>query len=124
MKIDKRLNIVLEVERQGEPSVFVHSMPITKATYDQHTLILAQTVSFMYQKGIGAGICARIALNMMRRLAKDEDAAAGPAVEAMQKEVEQLLTFLQFLSQNSESKDIRRISKSLFSILSQEKYKS
>lgn len=99
-RIDKRLNIVLEVVpaslpgQTPPPSLHVHSMPITRAVYDQHFLILAMTVSQMYAKGIGAGTCGRIAMNMMRRVAKEQDAAASvPGMESMavQNEVDQLL---------------------------------
>lgn len=90
-KIDKRLNIVLEVDRPGTHSFFVHSMPITRAVYKQHSVLFAQTISYIYQKNIGAGVCARIALDAMRDMVKKEDAAAGPDVMTGQNEVEKLV---------------------------------
>lgn len=69
MKIDRKLNLVLSVTRDDGVEVHVHSTPISREIYETHFLILSKAVSAMYEEGLAPGICSRVALMMMRKVA-------------------------------------------------------
>ena len=77
MRIDDRLNLVIPVE-QGSGVVFVHSMPISRETFDQHYLVIAKTFSEIYNGGLGAMSGPRIAAKLLRDIAKREGVWSGP----------------------------------------------
>ncbi len=77
-KIDKRLNIVLEVVRADGTIAKVHSVPILEEVFDANFLVLSKTVSRLYAEGLPYGTCTRVALNMIRHLADEMDAALPP----------------------------------------------
>ena len=69
MKINKRLNLALPVERANGSTIYVHSMPISEEIYDANFLLLSKVVSSMYREGLAPGIAARNGLRMIRRVA-------------------------------------------------------
>jgi hypothetical protein len=70
MRIDRRLNLVVPVEREGEANVYVHSMPISRAVFEDHFLILGQAYSMIYDGGIGVTSGPRVAAMIIRRVAE------------------------------------------------------
>lgn len=72
-KINRRGNIVLTVEQPDESVVYIHSTLITREMYDQHFKILAAAVSQMYGLSMAPGTCARIAMQMIREIAREWD---------------------------------------------------
>jgi hypothetical protein len=91
MRINNRLNLVIPVEQNGSV-LFVHSMPISPETFDQHHLIIAKTFSAIYSEGLGAMSGPRIAGKILRDIAKKDGAWDGPlGVEAgVVKEIQRL----------------------------------
>lgn len=77
IKIDKRLNLVLEVQRSDGTSVFVHSTPIGKEVYEANFRLITKTAVGMYTDGLAPGACARIAALAMRATAKEMDENSG-----------------------------------------------
>lgn len=73
MKIDKRLNIVLTVQRETGGDIHVHSMPISREIYEAHFLLLSKTISSMYSEGLPYGTCCRVAMLMLKRIADELD---------------------------------------------------
>lgn len=72
MKIDKRLNLVLEVERADGTTAFVHSTPISRGVYDAHFLFINETLIKLYEKGFQSpSACSRMGHRMMRKLIED-----------------------------------------------------
>ena len=70
MRIDRRLNLVVPVEREGEANVYVHSMPISRAVFEDHFLILGQAYAMIYDGGIGVTSGPRVAALVIRRVAE------------------------------------------------------
>jgi hypothetical protein len=82
MRIDNRLNLVIPVEGK-HGVIFVHSMPISPETFDQHYLVIAKTFNAIYTGGLGATSGPRIAAKMLRDIAKRDGTWDGPlGVEA------------------------------------------
>lgn len=69
MKIDRKLNLVLSVTRDDGVELHVHSTPISREIYEANFLILSKAISAMYEEGLAPGICSRVALMMMRKVA-------------------------------------------------------
>lgn len=79
LKLNKRLNIVIEVTQEDESKAFVHSTPVSRQIYDAHALLFGKTVSVMYGEGLSPGMCARMAHTILRTQA--EELGVLPAVE-------------------------------------------
>jgi hypothetical protein len=98
IKIDKRLNLVLEVQRDDGTSVYVHSVPIGKEVYEANFRLITRTAVGMYSDGLAPGACARIAALAMRATAKDMDGSSGDthrrAAESLLQEVWRLTNIL------------------------------
>lgn len=73
LKLDKRLNIALEVPRENEPSLFIHSVPIGKEVYEANYRLITRTAITMYGDGMAPGACARVAMLALRDTAKEMD---------------------------------------------------
>lgn len=71
LKINRRLNIVLDVTRSDNTIVHVHSIPITRETYEANWLFLHKTISRIYGQGFHVGAALRIGYKMMQALAKE-----------------------------------------------------
>jgi len=89
LKIDKRLNIVLEVQRDNEPSIYVHSVPIGKEVYEANYRLITKTAVEMYGDGLAPGACARVCSMAMRATAKTMD--ANGSGDAFRRSAESLL---------------------------------
>jgi len=71
MKIDRRLNLVLSVTTEDAQTMWVHHTPIRREIFQSHFLVITKTLSAMYEEQLPPGMGMRIALLMMRRVAKD-----------------------------------------------------
>lgn len=65
-KIDKRLNIVIPIERGH-----VHSMPISRAIFDKYFLTISKTFSAIYAEGLGYVAGPRVAALLLKKVAQD-----------------------------------------------------
>jgi hypothetical protein len=71
MKIDRRLNLVLNITSDDDSVIWVHHTPIRREIFETHFLLLTKTVAAMYEQGLPPPMAARITLLMMRKTAKD-----------------------------------------------------
>jgi len=65
-KIDKRLNIVIPIERGH-----VHSMPISRAIFDKYFLTISKTFATIYAEGLGFMAGPRVAALLLKKVAQD-----------------------------------------------------
>lgn len=71
--INKRLNLVLSVERLDKSIVHVHSVPISREVYETHYTFITMVMSSMYSDDFSPATCSRIAYHRMRELAAREE---------------------------------------------------
>lgn len=71
LKIDKRLNLVLPIEDEDGPVLYVHSVPISREIFDRYCRVIARTFTLCYAIAAKAGL--RIASNVLRETAEDMD---------------------------------------------------
>jgi len=72
MKIDKRLNLVVEVERADGVMIHIHSTPINRQIYERHYTFISKALTSLYADGMAPGACSRIAFLRMKELAETE----------------------------------------------------
>lgn len=85
MKIDKRMNLVIPIERDDGP-IYVHSTPISQATFEQNFVAISRTFSRIYNEGLGVMAGPRIAALMLRQVAAD----TGADVSGLMNEINRL----------------------------------
>jgi hypothetical protein len=72
MRIDRKLNLVLEVEGDNETTLYVHHTPIRQEVFEQHFMFITKAMTSMYVEGLHPVACTRIAYYTMNKLAMAE----------------------------------------------------
>jgi hypothetical protein len=70
MKIDKRLNLVTEVETE-DGTVFVHSAPISREVFEKYFLVISKTFAAIIGEGLSFVSGPRVAALMLKKIATD-----------------------------------------------------
>lgn len=82
MRIDERLNLVIEVKRDGPP-IYVHSMPVSREVFEANFLLVSKAFSAIYSEGLAVVAGPRVAAMMIRHVSTEmgtwEDARTGTA---------------------------------------------
>lgn len=78
MKIDRRLNLVLEIELADGRPAHVHSVPVDAAVCEAHYLFISMAMTRIYSKlGANPAAASRVAYYMMRDLIAEDKAFKG-----------------------------------------------
>ena len=77
--LDKRLNLVIEIEQSDGSTVYVHHTPIDRATFKSNYLLILKTVNSLYAQGLGMGACMQA--GYMHLLKTAEELGTLPTVE-------------------------------------------
>jgi hypothetical protein len=75
MKIDRRLNLVLETEAPDGTPVHVHSVPISRAIWEANYRLITKTVVTLYGDGLAPGAATRVAMLYLKDTARSMDDA-------------------------------------------------
>jgi hypothetical protein len=68
MRLDRSLNLVLPLETDNG-TVYVHSTPVSRDTFERHYLVVSKTFAAMYQEGLAALAGPRVAAMLLRDVA-------------------------------------------------------
>lgn len=79
MRIDKRLNLVIPVERDDGTRIFVHSTPVSSDLFDTYWEPVGKAFSAIYSGGFGVIAGPRIAAKMLQKVSKELGKWDGPA---------------------------------------------
>lgn len=71
MKIDRQLNLVVEIPREGEPSVFSHSAALPAEIVEQYHSLAGPTMNAMATRGYGL-FAPRYAAAVLREVADEQ----------------------------------------------------
>lgn len=71
MKIDRQLNLVVEIPREGEPSVFSHSSALPAEIVEQYHSLAGPTMNAMATRGYGL-FAPRYAAAVLREVADEQ----------------------------------------------------
>jgi hypothetical protein len=75
--LDKRLNLVLEVERPDGSTCYVHHQPISRQMWKTHYTYLSIVINSLYADGFPPSTCARICYNRMQEIAEQQKERFG-----------------------------------------------
>lgn len=78
MKLSKRLNFVVPVEREGGGTDYVHASPIGEETFDKYFMVIGQAFAQMYSAGLGLFAGPRVAAKLIKKIAVASDSWEGP----------------------------------------------
>jgi len=76
MRIDKRLNLVTEVQTENG-SVFVHSAPISREVFEKYFLVISKTFAAIIAEGLSFVSGPRVAALMLKKVASDSGVWEG-----------------------------------------------
>lgn len=90
MRINERLNLVVPLYRgEEDPYAWVHSMPISREVFESHYRLLARTFSAIHAEGLGELAGPKIALLMLKDVAKgmnnDPDSLTRPLLNEIRR---------------------------------------
>lgn len=71
MRIDRRLNLVIPIERDDGSVIYAHSTPISSEVFDVYHRPIARTFAQLYADGLGLVGGGRIADKYLRDIAKE-----------------------------------------------------
>ena len=75
MQINRKLNLVVPIDRPDGSRVYLHSTPISFEVFEQFDLVLGRTYAAIYELGVGATCGPQMVMGMMKRLAAQLDPA-------------------------------------------------
>ena len=70
VKINEKLNLVVEIENNNGETLYIHSTPIMKETFKKYYLILTKTFNQFYSNEIGIFGAPRVAAMVIEEKAK------------------------------------------------------
>ena len=77
MKVDRKLNLVVPIERP-EGVIYVHAAPISREVYERHFLVMAKTHAAIFDQGLHFTAGPRVAALMLRQYAEKLGVWDGP----------------------------------------------
>lgn len=69
MRIDKKLNLVVPIEREDGSILYVHSTPLRHEVFEKYCLIIGQTFSAIYTGGLNISSGPRLAAMLLKQIA-------------------------------------------------------
>jgi hypothetical protein len=72
MRIDSKLNLVVEVETEEGNTIYVHSTPISREVFEKFFLIIGKTFSSLISEGLSFVSGPRVAAMMLKKIATDQ----------------------------------------------------
>lgn len=72
MRIDKKLNLVIPIERDDGTTIFIHSTPIAREIFELYHLPIAKAFAAIHTKGLGYVSGPRISGLLLKQAAIEE----------------------------------------------------
>lgn len=70
MKIDRRLNLVVPIERDDGSTLYIHTAPIGEEAFRRYFLVISKTFAAIYREGLSVIAGPRIAAMMLQSVAE------------------------------------------------------
>jgi hypothetical protein len=77
MRLDNKLNLVVEVEADDGSTFYVHSTPISREVFEKYFLIIGKTFSSLISEGLSFVSGPRVAAMMLKKIAMDQGVWEG-----------------------------------------------
>jgi hypothetical protein len=69
--INKKLNLVIPIEEDGNIKAWIHSSPISREVFESNYLLIVKTLSNLYGNGVGPVMSVRVAKLGLKDTAKE-----------------------------------------------------
>lgn len=69
MKIDRKLNLVIPIEREDNTTLWIYASPVRKEVFDTYFLVLARTFSMLSRNGLDPRSGPSVAARMLKDVA-------------------------------------------------------
>jgi hypothetical protein len=66
MKLDRRLDLVIEIDHGDQGKLYVRHTPIRREVFERHFLVLTRAVAALYEQSVSPVMATRIGLLMLR----------------------------------------------------------
>lgn len=71
MRIDRKLNLVVELPRDEEGTIYAHATPISREVFDAYFLPMSVAFSRLWTEGLTTVTGPRVALRMLRKVSEE-----------------------------------------------------
>jgi len=78
MKINRKLNLVMPVDRDDGSTIWVHSTPISREVFNTYFLVVSKAFSAMYAEGLSHIAGPRVAGHLLKKVAVSMGVWDGP----------------------------------------------
>jgi hypothetical protein len=78
MRIDKKLNFVVELPRDDEGTLYVHATPISREAFETYFLPISVAFARLWSEGLSVVSGPRVAMMMLKKVAEDRGIWEGP----------------------------------------------
>lgn len=82
MRIDRKLNLVVPVERE-DGALYVHAAPLSREVFERYFLVISKTFAAIYGERLNVVAGPRVAALMLRKVAQDMGVWDGPEGAAL-----------------------------------------
>lgn len=80
MRINDKLNLVIPVDIDSG-SAYVHSTPLARETFEEYFMLISKTFAAIYRQGLEIVAGPRVAMLLLRQVARDLGVLEGPKRE-------------------------------------------
>ena len=78
MRVDKKLNVVIPLQRDGEGTLYVHATPISREAFETYFLPISVAFSRIWSEGLSVMSGPRVALKMLKKVSEERKIWEGP----------------------------------------------
>ena len=78
MRVDKKLNVVIPLPRDGEGTLYVHATPISREAFETYFLPISVAFSRIWSEGLSVMSGPRVALKMLKKVSEERKIWEGP----------------------------------------------
>jgi hypothetical protein len=70
MKINRRLNLTMEVKTDDLGTVYIHSVPMSREAFNQHFMLISRLFAKVYNEDLGPVAGPRVAALLLKKMAE------------------------------------------------------
>jgi hypothetical protein len=78
MKLNRKLNLVFDIEREDGTKLYIHAMPISREVFETFFLVISKAFAAIYSEGLQVLAGPRVAALVLKQVATDAGQWDGP----------------------------------------------
>jgi hypothetical protein len=85
--MNRKLNLVLEIERDGGAKLFVHSTPISREVFEANFIAIGAAISILYREGLHPTLCTGMTYLAFKKLMTEKPEQYGALDQMLLQEI-------------------------------------